>query len=177
MTVPRYVALGRVVGAHGLSGQIRVRCFAEGPEELLRLPRLALGESEDDAEAVAYDVGRAVPGRGREVRLALVGVDGREAAEELRGRLVMTEPGRLAALPEGEYYGYQFVGCRVEAEDGREIGVVRGIWPIGGNDLLVVEGDSGAEHLIPAVRDLLKEVDLEGRRIVVEVIPGLLDTA
>ena len=46
-------------------------------------------------------------------------------AEELRGRLVMADPDRLAVLPEGEYYGYQFIGCRVEAEDGREIGIVR----------------------------------------------------
>jgi 16S rRNA processing protein RimM len=177
MTVPRYIALGRVVGAHGLRGEIRVRYFEGGPDELLRLERLVLGESEDDSEALAYDVGSASVGRGREVRLALVGVDGRDAAEQLRGRLVMADPDRLEVLPEGEYYGYQFIGCRVEAEDGSEIGIVRGIWPIGENDLLVVEGEGGVEHLIPVVRDLLREVDIEGRRIVVEVIPGLLDTA
>jgi 16S rRNA processing protein RimM len=177
MTVPRYIALGRVVGAHGLRGEVRVRYFEGGPDELLRLQRLELGESEHDPEARSYDVGKASAGRGREVRLALVGVDRRDAAEELRGRLVMTAPDRLVALPEGEYYGYQFIGCRVEAEDGRQIGIVRGIWPIGENDLLRVEGEGGVEHLIPAVRDLLREVDIEGRRIVIEVIPGLLDTA
>jgi 16S rRNA processing protein RimM len=175
MTVPRYIVLGRVVGAHGLRGQVRVRYFEGGPDELLRLPRLVLGESEDDPGALAYDVGEASAGRGREVRLALVGVDRRDAAERLRGRLVMTDPDRLEALPEGEYYAYQLIGCRVEEEGGREIGIVRGIWPIGEHDLLRVEGEAGVEHLIPAVPDLLREVDMEGRRIVVEVIPGLLD--
>ncbi len=67
------------------------------------------------------------------------------------------------------------MGCRVEREDGSEIGVVRDIWPTGESDVLVVEDKAGSEHLIPAAGDLLREVDIEGRRIVVEVIPGLLE--
>jgi 16S rRNA processing protein RimM len=171
------VALGRVVGAHGLRGQLRVRHFGDGPDELLRQARLALGESEGDPEAVEFDVVSAVPGRRGEVRIGLVGVTSREVAEQLRGRLVMTGAEALEPLPPGEYYGYQLLGCRVEGDDGREIGVVSGIWPIGETDVLVIEGEGGTEHLIPAARDLLREVDIEGRRIVVEVIPGLLEPA
>jgi 16S rRNA processing protein RimM len=163
-TDPRYVALGRVVAAHGVSGQLRVRYFGDGPEELLRHDRVVVGRSEADPEAAEFEVVRAV------------GVEDREAAERLRGRLLMTGPEALEPLRSGEYYGYQLLGCRVEGHDGRAIGVVRGIWPIGENDVLVVEGEGGTEHLIPAVRDLLREVDVEGRRIVVDVIPGLLES-
>jgi 16S rRNA processing protein RimM len=176
-TDPRYVALGRVVAAHGVSGQLRVRYFGDGPEELLRHDRVVVGRSEADPEAAEFEVVRAVPGRRGEVRIGLVGVEDREAAERLRGRLLMTGPEALEPLRSGEYYGYQLLGCRVEGHDGRAIGVVRGIWPIGENDVLVVEGEGGTEHLIPAVRDLLREVDVEGRRIVVDVIPGLLESA
>jgi 16S rRNA processing protein RimM len=172
-----HVALGRVVGAHGLRGQLRVRHFGDGPDELLRHERLVLGESEGDPEAAEFEVVRAVPGRRGEVRIGLVGVGNRDAAEQLRGRLVMTGAETLESLPPGEYYGYQLLGCRVEGDDGREIGVVRGIWPTGETDVLVIESEGGIEHLIPAVRDLLREVDIEGRRIVVESIPGLLEPA
>jgi 16S rRNA processing protein RimM len=176
-TDPRFVALGSVVGVHGLRGQLRVRYFGDGPDELLRQERLVLGESERDPEAVEFEVARAAAGRRGEVRIGLVGVANRDAAERLRGRLVMTGPEALEPLPPGEYYGYQLLGCRVEGDDGREIGVVRGIWPTGEADVLVIEGEGGVEHLIPAARDLLREVDIEGRRIVVEVIPGLLEPA
>jgi 16S rRNA processing protein RimM len=175
-TDPVWLPIGRVVGAHGLRGQIRVRYFGDGPDELLRQPRLMLGTRENDPEAIGYDVVRAAPGRSGEVRIGLEGVDGRDDAEALRGRLVLTSPDRLAALPPGEYYGYQFVGCRVETEDGTAIGVVRSIWPTGETDVLVVEGEGGVEHLVPAAREVLREIDVEARRIVVSAIPGLLDT-
>ncbi len=115
-------------------------------------------------------------GRKGELRVALKGVATRAAAEAFRGALVMSDPAHLGALSEGEYYGYQLLGCRVEAEDGRVIGTVREIWETGAPDVLVVEASDGREHMIPAARELLREVDVAGRRIVIEVIPGLLDT-
>jgi 16S rRNA processing protein RimM len=176
-TDPTWVALGRVVGAHGLRGQIRVRYFGEGPDELLRQPRLGFGASEEDASVTELEVARAAPGRRGEVRIGLVGVDSREAAEDLKGRLALASPAALEVLPPGEYYGYQLVGCRVETEDGRPVGVVRSLWPTGETDVLVVEGEGGVEHLIPTARELLRDVDVEARRIVVAEIPGLLDSA
>ena len=82
---------------------------------------------------------------------------------------------KLERLPEGEYYEYQLVGCRVEGEDGQAIGTVREVWSTGASDVLVVESEEGEQRLIPTGGDFLREVDLEGRRIVIEVIPGLLD--
>jgi 16S rRNA processing protein RimM len=166
------VALGRVVGAHGLRGGIRVRCFAEADEGVLALRRVALGRAEDDAQAQAFEVRAVAPGRPGELRVDLVGVDTREAAEALRGRLVLVAPAELGPLAAGEYYGYQLLGCRVEGEDGVAVGTVREIWATGASDLLVVEGEGGARHLIPAA--FLRRLDAGARRIVVEIPPGLL---
>src|SRR5262245_24111983 len=166
------IALGRVVGAHGLRGGIRVRCFADGPESLLALREVSLGRAEDDPEARSFEVRSVAPGRPGELRIDLVGVRTREAAEALRGQLVLVAPAELAPLAAGEYYGYQLLGCRVEGEDGTPVGTVREIWTTGASDLLVVDGEGGARHLIPA--PLLRHLDAEGRRIVVEILPGLL---
>ncbi len=171
------VTLGRVVGAHGMGGQLRVRYFGGAPDNLIRLEVVLLAESEDAADAERFEVTRAAPGRREEVRMALAGVADRESAERLRGKLVVVEAAQLEVLPEGEYYSYQLVGCRVEAADGQLIGTVREIWPTGAVDVLVVEGETGSRQLIPAAEGQLRTVDIEARRIVIEILPGLLDSA
>ncbi len=166
---------GRVVGAHGLRGQLRVRCGEGAEDSLLRAARVRLLRGLEEPSGPLFPVRAAAPGRPGEVRLALEGVRRREEALELCGQLVALDADSLEAPAPGEYYGYQLVGCRVEREDGSAVGRVSGIWPTGGPDLLVIEGPEGAEHLVPAVRALLLEVDVEGRRIVIDAIPGLID--
>jgi 16S rRNA processing protein RimM len=171
----RRLIVGRVRGAHGLRGRIRVQCFGGTPDVLLGLTSVTLARSEDDPAPVRYEVEAAATGRDDEVRMRLAGLRRREEAEELRGRLLIGEPGDFAALPPGEYWGFQLIGCRVETGDGRLVGTVREIWDTGAQQVLVVETAGGGEQLIPAVRELLTEVDLEGRRIAVDAVPGLLD--
>ncbi len=166
------IALGRVVGAHGLRGGIRVRYFTDGAESFLALRRIALGRAEADPEAASFEVRSVAAGRVGELRVELVGVRTREQAEALRGRLVLVAPGELGPLAEGEYYGYQLLGCHVEGEDGVAVGTVREIWATGASDLLVVEDAQGARHLLPAA--FLRRFDADGRRIVMEILPGLL---
>jgi len=123
------------------------------------------------------EVESATPGRSSEVRMTLAGVERREAARQLRGRLVMVEAGQLEPLADGEFYEFQLVGCRVEGEDGEKIGTVREVWSTGASKLLRVVNEEGGQHLIPTGGDFLREVDLEKRRIVVEIVSGLLDTS
>lgn len=172
--VPARVALGRVVGAHGLRGRLRVRCFGDDPVDLTDVCELLIGRSLADPEARAYAVVRTEPGRAGELRIELEGLRSRDAAEELRGRLVMVPPAALGSLPEGEYWGFELIGCRVEDEEGELLGRVRDIWETGAADVLILDAPGGGEHLIPAAREFLREVDVADRRIVVRVIPGLL---
>ncbi len=171
---PRRVVVGRVRGAHGLRGQLRVQCLGD-VSVLQSARRVALGVSEQDPGAETREVEAVAPGREGEVRMRLAGLRRREQAEALRGCLVMLDPAGFEALAPGEYWGYQLVGCRVETREGRCVGRVREIWGTGAQELLVVETPAGDDCLIPAVRALLPEVDVEGRRIVVDSIPGLLD--
>ena len=168
------VTLGVVVGAHALKGMLRVRCFGGDPENLVQVPSVFLAESDADPQPRVFEVMQAAPGRSGEVRMTLAGVEDRDAAEALRGRLVLGEEKHLSELPEGEYYSYQLVGCRVIGEDGRDVGIVREIWSTGAPDVLVVEDERGEKHMIPAAESLLREVDIDAGRIVIEILPGLL---
>jgi 16S rRNA processing protein RimM len=169
------ITLGQVIGAHGLRGELRVRLFDETDNNLRAMSSVWLAREEGDPKAVEARVRAVGSGRRGEARLALQGVDGREAAEALRGRLVQAGVEQLAPLAAGEYYHYQLVGCRVEDVAGRVLGVVRGIWETGAPDVLVVVDEAQREHLIPAASAILREVDLTGRRITIDPPPGLLD--
>jgi 16S rRNA processing protein RimM len=133
-----------------------------------------LAAGPDGAGAVRFEVAGIRPGRAGEVTLKLVGVLAREAAEQLRGRLVLADPKHLARLPEGEHYWYELVGCEVVGRDGERVGRVVEIWESAAHDLLVVETPGGRRLLLPAADEVVVEIDAALRRIVVEPIPGLL---
>jgi 16S rRNA processing protein RimM len=169
------VVLGRVVGAHGVRGAIRVRYFGDEPQNLLRARKVALASRHEDPEPRVFAVTGGRAGSRGHLRLELEGIGDRDAAQALVGTLVLGEAAALVPLPPGEFYWHQLVGCRVEGHDGREIGTVRELWETGASDVLVVEDAGGQRRLIPAAESLLREVDVDARRIVIEVIPGLLD--
>ncbi|MDJ0849905.1 MAG: ribosome maturation factor RimM [Myxococcota bacterium] len=165
--------MGRVTGAHGVKGQLRIGIDADDADTLRGVTRLVLGGERPDAPDSSYEVESLTAGRPGELRVTLRGVRTRDAAEALRGREVFADKGELAPLEEGEVYGHELIGCALEDEGGAPLGRVRDIWETGAPDVLIVDGDDGREHLIPAA--LLREVDVTGRRAVVELIPGLLD--
>jgi len=174
------VVLGRVVGAHGVGGEVRVRVLGDGPENLLVARRVALADprrGRDDPAAQIHEIEGGRTGRQGEVRLRLAGIADRDAAEALAGRLVVVEAAGLPALPPGEFYCYELIGCRVETTSGRALGRVVEVWDAGGRDLLVVEDEAGTRRLLPTARELMPEVDPGAGRIAVVDLPGLLEPA
>lgn len=169
MTAPERVAIGEIVRPHGVRGEVRVRPLTAHPERFLHLEEVYV-------EGVPRRV-RAARVAAGDVILALEGCHDRDAAALLRGRLLEVDAPRVHPLPEGEYYWFQLCGLRVFTTEGRRVGRVVDVEPNPAHDLLVVEeeGARPRRFLIPAVRALVAEVDLEGGRLVVRNIPGLLE--
>ena len=168
--------VGRVVGAHGMRGELRVRTASAEALARVRL-RVRLASEEGDREPFESEITAIRSGRSGECRLTLGGVADREAAEALRGTTLWVKIADLPSLAPGEFYQHQLVGCRVEDPTGRPIGVVRAIWETGAADVLVIEDPSGRELLAPAAESMLREIDLKDRRLVIEVPPGLFEEA
>jgi 16S rRNA processing protein RimM len=101
------------------------------------------------------------------------GVGDRDAADRLRGRELLIPESWLPRLPDGQWWPHQIEGCRVVTEEGRDLGVVGEVIANPANDLWVAVDDSGEETLVPALADLLVEVDVTAKRIVVRAVPGL----
>ena len=175
---PALVVIGKVVGAHATQGELRVQWLGDGPGNLMRARRVAFGASAADPALRWHTVKRVAPGRGGEVRAEVEGIETREAAAALAGLFAIVDSSELEPLPPGEHYWFEWIGCAVSTDDGRALGTVKEIWDAGAHDVLVVEEEeTGRELLLPVVRALLREVDVIGRRIVIEVPEGLLAPA
>ena len=162
------VRIGTIVGIWGNKGEVKYRPEGAPPEGPLGTVYIQVGGREEEFLV------EAVRPAGAGTRIKLRGIDTMDAAERLRGCPVLAPEASLAPAGPDTYYLYQLAGCRVTALDGRELGTVRDVWTIPGNDQLVVERD-GREILIPLTRAICREVDVAGKRIVVEVPDGLLD--
>jgi 16S rRNA processing protein RimM len=108
------------------------------------------------------------------IRVMLEGITDINFAQLQKGKNVFADENDLPPPAENEFYYRDVIGCEVFLTDGVRIGVVEEIIATGANDVFVVRGE-GKEVLVPAIEDVVKEIDVEGKRVVIEAIPGLLD--
>jgi 16S rRNA processing protein RimM len=168
----RLVVIGRITRPHGLRGEVRVLPQTDHPERFNGLSTCVLWDPARDERQ-----GRRITSARRHgdvVLLTLAGCTSIEAAETLRGRLVAVPEAEALPLAAGQFYPWQLEGARVLTEDGREIGRFAGVEAGGAQELWVVR-DGGREHLIPAVPEIVIEVDVAAGRVVIRPPDGLLD--
>jgi 16S rRNA processing protein RimM len=106
--------------------------------------------------------------------VSLYGINDPETALKYRGAILSSDKSLLPVLQEKEYFYEQLIGLTVSTTDGNVVGRVSDIFETGSNDVYVVKG-SDKEYLIPAIHDVIKEINLEEGRIIIELIEGLLD--
>jgi 16S rRNA processing protein RimM len=165
-----YLIVGEVQRPHGVRGELHMRVMTDYPDRLSALETLYFGPDHDPRRLVGVRRHREA------VLLRLEGVDDRDAAEPYRGMLVYVALEDAVPLEEGEYYLYQLVGLQVLSEDGRQIGTLVDVLETGANDVYVVDGPLG-EVLLPAIPQVVRQVDVPGGRIVVRLMDGMLDEA
>lgn len=102
------------------------------------------------------------------VTVKLAGIDNRTLAELHRGQYLEVPAEAAAPLAEGAFYHHQLIGLEVFTASGRRVGSLSGVLERPANDVWVVSASDGAEHLLPATRDAVVEVDLGGRRVTVQ---------
>lgn len=159
------VVVGRVLGPWGVRGEVKVEVMTDFPDRFSPEEEVYIGGSPLAIEGCRWQKGLAI------VKLATI--DGIESAETIRGQFIEVPGEQLRSLPEDEYYQFQIVGLEVWTSEGEFLGRVSRIIPTGGNDVYLVLYE-GREVLVPAIEDVVKSVDLERGRIVIEVIRGLL---
>jgi 16S rRNA processing protein RimM len=163
------VSVGRVARAHGIRGEVVVQRFGEAKEVLARGAEV---ECKKGNHEFTLTVAEARPHKKNWI-VSFEGMASRTEAETLAGALLFVDSGALPALPEGTYYNYQLLGLKVVDAEGEVLGRVEGILDTAGHDIYVVTGERG-EVLLPAIPQVIREVDLDDGEIRVDLIPGLI---
>jgi 16S rRNA processing protein RimM len=160
---PRNVVLGRILGAHGVRGWLKVVSYTDPVDNLLRQRAWILAGG--DAPGREYRV-RDGEFDGRWLRVSLDGIEDRDAAEALRGLNIEVARSALAPAGPREYYRDDLLGFEVSNLAGTALGQVSHFLEAPAAAVMVVRGER--EHWIPAAPPHLVRVQLEARRIVVD---------
>jgi 16S rRNA processing protein RimM len=113
--------------------------------------------------------------QGQVVLLKLTDITDRDAAAILRGKDVLISTDDAVKLPAGEFYWHQVIGLSVvDQTTNTTLGTVHDILETGANDVYVVKTPLGKEVLIPAIKDVVKSIDLETGRMLIEPLPGMI---
>lgn len=168
------LVVARIGRAHGIKGEVTVEVRTDEPERRLG-PGAVLTTDPASAGPLTITAGREHSGR---LLLRFEGVADRTAAEALRNTLLIADvdPDQVPDDPD-EFYDHQLADLDVVLRDGTPVGRVAQVAHLPYQDLLVVERPDGGEVLIPFVTEIVPEIDLGARRVVVEPPPGLLDAA
>lgn len=178
--LPERVLVGRVLRPHGLRGEAVIEVLSEIPERWE--PGSRLWRTDEQGETLSgreLQVATSRPHKtGRLVRFA--GCESREDAEALRGAWLAVERSQVPPRPEGEYYHFELLGCRLRLRESggeRELGPVVDLQEDGGGLLLIVDAgaEAGGRLPIPFVQAFLREVDVEGGTIVAELPEGFVE--
>ncbi len=164
------VPIGDIVTTHGLDGWLKVNPFNP---ETTALDSVCLVYLERSGDLAAYQLETSKRHR-RQILVKLQGVDGIDAAKHIVGATLCVAEDSLPFLEPNEYYHFQTIGLEVFDVQGNRLGTITRTWSAGGGEIYLIAGD-GKEYMIPAVKEIIEQIDFDRGKMIINPPDGLLD--
>ena len=167
----RLYNVGKIINTHGIDGEVRVFRISDFDD------RFAIGKTlyvENNNQLIPL----IIEGHRKHKQYELLhfkNYDRIEDVEPFKGTYLKIKEDQLTNLQEGEYYYHEIIGCQVFTTDGAELGKVDHILSPGANDVWVIKQEHGKELLIPYIKDIVKKVDIDDKKVIIEPMEGLLE--
>ncbi len=165
----KYLELGQIVNVKGLKGEVKVNSFTDDNTKFERIPKVFIKQksnlTEYEIEKVSYNKNQVI--------IKFKNIDTIEEAEKLRNSYIVVDREIFGKLPEGVYYIADLIGLDVYTEANEYLGKVDDIFSTGSNDVYVVKDELGKQKLLPGIDEVIKKIDLESNKIIVNLIEGL----
>ena len=163
--------IGYILKPQGLKGEVKIDSVSPYLERYNRLDKVLL-KLKDNKQTYSIEKVRI---SGRFVYIKFSEINSRNEAEVLRKAEILIEEKDLIEPGENEYFIHDLIGCQVISENKDVIGVLTDVVQITSNDVYVVQSSQGNEVLIPATEEVVKQVNIEKKQIIIHVLEGLLD--
>ncbi len=165
-----YLRVGVITTTHGVRGEVKVFPTTDDPNRFKELKKIFLDTGKDllplELEGVKFFKQMAI--------LKFKGIDNINDIEKYRGKDILISREDAVKLEEGEYFIYDLIDSTVFTDDGQELGVLSEIMTTAANDVYVVKTTAGKEVLIPSIPECILDVDVDGKKIIVHLLDGLL---
>lgn len=164
--------VGNVFNTHGLKGEVKVKRISDFEERFHKGNKLYYKDEKGQFQELLVSGFRT---QKETYLLSFKGISHINDVLFLKGATLYIEEEQLTDLEEREYYYHQIIGCTMFTTTGEMLGKVETILSPGANDVWVVKGEENKEILIPYIDSVVKQVDVEEKKIIIEVMEGLLD--
>lgn len=169
----KFYTVGKIVNTHGLRGDLKIFPTTDFPEERFRKGSELVIEHEGLADLLPVTVQSAKVHKNTYL-IKFEQFDDINDVERFKGGLLKVSSKYLSELGPDEYYHHEIIGCKVITEEGEELGVISEILSPGANDVWVVERPQGKPVLIPYIDDVVKQVDVKEKRVLIHLMEGLI---
>ena len=162
----KYIEIGKIVNTYGIKGQLKIDPYTDNIKRFEKLKKIYINEKEYLIENVKYIKNIVI--------LKLQGINTIEQAEEYRNLYMYIDRKDAIKLPKDTYFIRDLIGIEVYTNDGEKLGIIDDIFKTGSNDVYVVRNSLGKQILLPAISSVIEKIDLENKKVTVNLIKGLI---
>lgn len=166
----KYLEIGQIVNTFGIKGMVKVKPFTDNIERFDNLEKIYIknksGQTEYKIQEVKYHKNM--------VLIKFEGIENPEQADLLRNSYLIVDRETEEPLESGRYYIVDMIGLDVFTDDNEYLGKLEDIYNTGSNDIYVVKNELGKQVLLPAIEDVIKNIDMDNKKVIVHLIPGLV---
>lgn len=162
----KYLEIGQIVNTFGIKGMVKIKPFSDNIERFNNLEKIYIknksGQTEYKIQEVKYHKNM--------VLMKLEGIENPEQADLLRNSYLIVDREKEKPLEKGTYYIVDMIGLEVYTDENELLGTLEDIYNTGSSDIYVVKNELGKQVLLPAIKDVIKNIDMENRKITVHLI-------
>lgn len=161
-----YIDFGKITSTHGIRGEVKIYPYTDDVDNILSLKKIYIDDKEYKVNSIRFHKNMFIA--------KLMGINTVEQAETFRNKLVKREIDEDEELEEDTYYIKDLIGLDVYLENNELFGKIKDVFQTGANDVYVIETLDNKEVLIPAIKSVVKDVDIASGKMIIELMEGLV---
>ncbi len=165
-----FLEIGQIVNSYGIKGFVKVVPFTDDVTRFEDLKTVYIEKGKKLTEYIIEEVKYSK----RVVLLKFKGIDDINQTDEIRNCYIKIDRKDAVELEENSYFIVDLIGLEVFSDEGTYLGKIDDVFPTGSNDVYVVKDELGKQILLPAIKEVIKDVDIDNKKMIVHLIPGLV---